>query len=82
MAVVDVVGDSTGTTDKSVCVTVLVVSLADAVTVTSSVVVLVSAGADAVTVCRTVVVASELVIFEDDEEDVVVVDPPSMGTTE
>lgn len=84
-AVVAVVCDSTDTTDTSVWVTVLVVSLAEAVTVTSSVVVFVSAVADAVTVWTTVVAAS-VVIEEEEEEAVVIVvvvgDPPSMGTTE
>lgn len=75
-AVVDVVGDSTDTTDTSVCVTVFVVWLAEAVTVTSSVVVFVSAEADAVTVWTTVVVASVASVVGEDG------DPPSMGTTE
>lgn len=82
-AVVDVVCGSTGTTDTSVWVTVVVASLAGAVTVTSSVVVFVSVDGDAVTVWTTVVVAS----FVDDGVVVaaatdVVEDPPSMGTTE
>lgn len=69
-----VVGESMGTTDTSVWVTVLVVLLAEAVTVTLSVVVWVSAGVDAVTVSTTVVVPCAVVGEEGD--------PPSMGTTE
>lgn len=68
LVAVTVVGDSAGTTEMSVLVTVLVESFAVAVTVISGVAV-----GDDVTVCTTVVVASSCVVAGL---------PPSMGTIE